>query len=92
VPARPAADVVSAMAPPHQKLLFCLDRFAFTSAALLLQAASLVLSFCSTYWTEPLCSTHDQLQECQLRFLILTQNTSRSHRSARLSLLLTPGL
>jgi hypothetical protein len=52
----------------------------FHSAALLLQAAGLLLSFCicTTYWTEPLCSTHAQLHECQLPFLSLS--SGNKHR------------
>jgi hypothetical protein len=74
VAARPAADVVSALLLPTRNTYY-VYQVCFHSAALLLQAAGLLLSFCicTTYWTEPLCSTHAQLQECQLPFLILSK-------------------
>jgi hypothetical protein len=65
VVARPAADVILRWIL-HARSFFRFSRFASTSAAIVLQAAGLVLSLCSTYWTETFRSTHGQLQKSQM--------------------------
>jgi ABC-type branched-subunit amino acid transport system permease subunit len=93
VVARPAADVVLRWIL-HARSFYPVQQIALTSAAIVLQAAGLVLSLCSTHWTETFRSTHGQLQKCQLhkQLFHLIKQSSRSHRSARLALLLTPGI
>jgi hypothetical protein len=65
VVARPAADVVLRCIP-HARSLYPVGILALTSAAIVLQAAGLVLSLCSTYWTETFRSTQGQLMNCQV--------------------------
>jgi hypothetical protein len=45
---------------PEASILF--SRFDSTSAAIVLQAGGLVLTLCSTYWTETFRCKHGQLQ------------------------------
>jgi hypothetical protein len=80
--------------PLHARFFYQSFKIVVTSAALVLQAAGVVLSFCSTYWRETLCRTHGQLQKCQmpLKPFHIKKNTSRTHRSAQRTLLLTPGI